>query len=112
MLKVKNVRDKKHLDWVKTLPCCVSGVPGPSDPAHIRVRTDGGTGLKPSDFWAVPLNHYLHAQQHSANGRAMSEREFWEQHGGADKAKALARALYSVTGDTKKALLLLSEFKQ
>lgn len=32
--------------------------------AHVRLGTDGGTGLKPHDCWGLPLCDEHHAEQH------------------------------------------------
>jgi len=55
-----------HLAWLRTLPCSVPKcrAPAPSEAHHVRLGTDGGTGLKPSDKWAVPLCHRHHRQLH------------------------------------------------
>lgn len=59
------IRSRAHLDWVRTLPCAACGQSwAPCDPAHVRRGTDGGTGLKPSDNWVVPLCHPCHLEQH------------------------------------------------
>lgn len=106
MMKVKKTRDKKHLKWVRTLPCCVSGFIGPVEAAHIRSGTEGGTGLKPGDNWVVPLNHARHNLQHS-----IGEKSFWGPHGGIIRAKKLAADLYANTGNTSVALKLIEEFR-
>ena len=77
MQKPVRVRSRAHLDWVRTLPCAACGQSWrDSDPAHVRIGTDGGTGLKPSDRWVVPLCHPHHAEQHR-----IGERSFAARHG-------------------------------
>lgn len=84
-MKQKNIRNRRYLDWLKTQPCYMCGVI-PCDPAHIRRFTDGGTGLKPSDCYALPLCRPHHQEQH-----AIGELSFY---GGADKVyKAIDHAL-------------------
>jgi hypothetical protein len=43
-------------------------VPGcedrPIECAHVRLGTDGGTGIKPSDKWCISLCRAHHAEQH------------------------------------------------
>ena len=53
-LKIKTARNRKYLDWVKTLPSCISGRPA-DDPHHIIGRGEGGMGTKASDYFAIPL---------------------------------------------------------
>lgn len=54
-----------HRAWVRRHHCSVPGCDRlPIECAHVRGRTDGGTGLKPSDQWAVSLCRLHHAEQH------------------------------------------------
>jgi hypothetical protein len=36
----------------------------PVECAHVRLGTDGGIGLKPSDCWSISLCQTHHAEQH------------------------------------------------
>jgi hypothetical protein len=47
--------------------CCVCGIfPSgfPIEFAHVRTGTDGGTGIKPSDWWGISLCSHHHRDQH------------------------------------------------
>lgn len=57
---------RKYLDFLRQLPCIVTGRAA-TEPAHLRLNGTGGTGIKPEDCFAVPLNYELHRQQ---NGMA------------------------------------------
>jgi len=89
------VRDKAHLQFVASQPCCVCGWPGPNAAAHIRMalpaygKRDTGKAEKPSDRWTTPLcdpakspgkGRWCHQgsplSQHSG-----SESAFWERVG-------------------------------
>ncbi len=62
--KQKNLRSKKWLDHIRSMECLFC----PSDetePHHIRKHTDGGTGLKPSDFYAIPVCREHHNILHN-----------------------------------------------
>lgn len=48
-------RNKNYLDFVRSLPCCKCGRPGPSDPHHVRSSAHAGIGIKPSDTRSIPL---------------------------------------------------------
>jgi hypothetical protein len=73
-----------HRNWVRKHHCCVPGCKRtPIECAHVRLGTDGGAGLKPSDRWAISLCAHHHREQHSI-GEASFERE----HGIALKALA------------------------
>lgn len=55
-----------HRTWVRKHKCCVGGCLGaPIECAHVRLGTDGGIGLKPSDCWCVSLCRNHHQQQHN-----------------------------------------------
>ena len=98
------IRDRKHLDWIRTLPCCRTGTPPPSDPAHISKFNGKGMGCKVSDSNAVPLAHEQHRRQHS-----IGEISFWQDD--LERARHLAWDLYAISGDTEKALALLTRFR-
>jgi hypothetical protein len=64
-------RRAQHLAFVRRLPCTACGQSAPSEAAHVRCGTDGGTGYKPSDRYTVPLCTTCHADQHGG------ELSFW-----------------------------------
>ena len=74
-------KDNKHLDYIRSLPCCVCGGID-TEAAHIRTgelvydKPHTGMGEKPSDKWTVPLCNRHHREQHS-----MNEMDFWRCHG-------------------------------
>ena len=78
------VKDNKHLEFIRSLPCCICGRID-TEAAHIRTaniqigKRETGRGEKPSDQWTVPLCCAHHAEQHG-----MNEMAFWKKHGGID----------------------------
>lgn len=74
-------RDNKHLDYIRSLPCCICGGID-TEAAHIRTaspefgKRQTGMAEKPSDKWTVPLCNKHHREQHS-----MEELSFWKCHG-------------------------------
>ena len=108
------IRDKDHLSFIRSLPCCVCGR-APCDAAHVRNGTDGAMGRKPSDKWTVPLcraqlsmqgdiGHYTegcHAKQHR-----WGEEEFWE----ADPLP-LAEHLWRISGDMEAGMRAVERFR-
>lgn len=52
-------RDRKYLDFVRSLPCCICGTKAE---AHHAGRHY--TGVKPSDYTAIPLCHPHHMELH------------------------------------------------
>lgn len=98
------IRDKNHLRFVASLPCCVTGAIGETQAAHIRIKEQAGLGRKPSDAMTLPMHYMAHKTQHE-----QGESEYWGDR--LDKAKQLARDLYAVSGQTDEALRLISEFR-
>jgi hypothetical protein len=69
------IRSAGHLAFVRGFVCAVSlthshECGGKVEAAHTRVGTDGGTSLKPSDCWALPLCSVHHAEQHRIGERS------------------------------------------
>lgn len=99
--------DKAHCEWLRTLPCVISGA-RPVDVAHIRYADPSygkrATGMaeKPDDAWTVPLSRALHMEQHEGN-----ERLFWAKYG-LDPLK-IAAALKHNTQDDEQAFVILRE---
>lgn len=68
------IEDRKYLDWVKSLNCCVCSNPA-DDPHHIVPGGYKGMGTKTPDLWAIPLCREHHDSLHH-------DRAAWEeQHG-------------------------------
>lgn len=57
-------RSPAHRAWVRGFACCACGSTQAIEVAHVRVGTDGGMGIKPSDKWCISLCKDCHAQQH------------------------------------------------
>lgn len=104
MLKQKPIRSEKHRRFIASLPCCVSGVSGQTQAAHIRSGFFG-MGAKPGDDLCVPLSWKEHDRQHKCG-----ERKFWEPYGGIQEAKELAQHLYRFTGNEDMARQLIARF--
>jgi hypothetical protein len=60
--KSKRWQSKKYLEYVRSLPCLVCGQE--SEPHHIRMNNNAGTGRKPSDTFCVPLCRAHHRECH------------------------------------------------
>jgi len=75
-------KDEKHLNYIRSLPCCICGGID-VDAAHIRIGSIGhgkrNTGMqeKPSDKWTVPLCRHHHEEQHKAG----NELKWWASKG-------------------------------
>lgn len=69
--KNKPIRDAAWLEKIRHMDCIVCQKT-PCDPAHIRVGTNGGMGMKPGDDYVIPLCHECHSEQHR-----IGEKTFW-----------------------------------
>lgn len=98
-------QDGKHLAWIRTLPCLVTGQYG-VEAAHIRYaapaygKRDTGKAEKPDDRWTVPLSPDAHRAQHNTN-----EQKFWDHHK-IDPCQ-VALALHGVSGDDDAAIVII-----
>lgn len=91
--KEPQVRCPAHLKFVRGFVCSIHDkheCEGGIEAAHCRTGTDGGMGVKPSDYWAIPLCSGAHREQH-AIGEAAFERTY-----GIDM-KAIAERMASVS---------------
>ncbi len=89
------IRSAGHLAFVRGFVCAVSTNHGDScegkiEAAHVRIGTDGGTSLKPSDCFALPLCSVHHAEQHR-----IGERSFETKYG--INMKAVAEKLWKAS---------------
>ena len=65
-------RRAQHLAFVRRLSCVACGKAAPSEAAHVRLGTDAGVGIKPSDRYSVSLCTSCHELQHR-----FGELRFW-----------------------------------
>lgn len=75
---MKPYRNEKYRNFVKSLPCSVTGIYSVdgSDIHHIIGRGMGGMGTKASDLFSFPLCRYEHTTLHN-------DRVLWEGHHGS-----------------------------
>ena len=57
--KHKAHRNQKYLSWLREQKCVVSNEKAQCA-HHIRLGTNGGTGIKPSDYFCLPLRNEYH----------------------------------------------------
>lgn len=92
-------RSVEHRKFVAAVGICLGcGSVGLCEAAHVRLGTDGGTGLKPSDRFTVPLGHISNCGCHDRQHR-VGEVTFWGERG-IDPLDAASR-LWTVSGDTE-----------
>lgn len=65
--KLKPIRDRRYLDFLKTQPCLFTGE-RETEPAHIGTL---GKGIKSGDDEAIPLSWRLHRLGHQHSEIAM-----------------------------------------
>jgi hypothetical protein len=94
--KPNNRLQPAHLAFIRKLSCVRCGTPWRIEAAHVRIGTDGGTGLKPSDCYAVPLCGECHTTGIGAQHRC-GELTFWSRL--RVDPLALAASLWAVSGD-------------
>ena len=74
-----SIRDEEHLKFIRKQRCLWCGKYRPNEAHHIRIDTNGGTALKPSDCYTVPLCFWCHKRLHKKG-----ERTFWAKTGISD----------------------------
>lgn len=76
MKEAPQIRNASHLRWIRGFECSAKGslCTDRIEAAHVRTGTDGGTSVKPSDSWVIPLCWFHHAEQHQI-GEARFEKK-------------------------------------
>ena len=85
--------DKTYFALVRMLPCVKCGSTTNVQVCHIRKFTDGGTGLKPSPWFVLPMCDKCHAEQ-----PRVGELSFWGGEDGVYNAIDWAGELYRAKG--------------
>lgn len=93
--------DKKHLEFIRSLPSCLSGG-CPCDAHHLlSIRDTRGTGMKAQDWWTVPLTRDEHMRLHR---ECVAETEHaWFAKNGCQWVYQLSERLWKLSGDTEAA---------
>lgn len=94
------LRSPSHLAWIRGHECSITAAGvihgGRVQACHVRTGTDGGTSLKPSDNWTIPMCA-LHHQVQSDKGEEAFETEY------EIDMKAIAAALWTKSPHRRKA---------
>ncbi|MEX0798410.1 MAG: hypothetical protein WEB87_03040 [Bacteriovoracaceae bacterium] len=77
--KHKPHRNVKYLNWLRKQPCVVSGEKAQCA-HHVRLGTNGGASLKPSDYFCIPLLNEYHTTGACALHN-IGEETFFKQFG-------------------------------
>ena len=51
-----------YIEWIRNQPCLVCGES--SDPHHVRIDGNAGTGIRPPDSYCIPLCFTHHRYYH------------------------------------------------
>lgn len=105
--KNKPIRSKAHLSFIKKLPCVTCFKCAPNDASHISKGNGKGVARKVGDDFTVPQCRQCHEKLHN-----VGEVTFWYDYGGHEKAAALGKELYSVTGDTIEGMKRIIQWKR
>ena len=100
------VRDRRHLDFVRSLPCLTCGRKTRGDAAHLSVGNNKGIAFKAGDDKTIPHCRRCHRESHDKG-----ELSYWYEYGGYEAVNVLARALYDATYNYNKAHNLISEWQ-
>lgn len=87
-------RNPGHLAWIRTLPCAVKGCCSKAiQAAHVRVETGGGMGMKPADYFSVPLCVDHHLEQHRIGHAEFDATHMLDLRALAEELAAMSPAL-------------------
>lgn len=76
--KISKIRSEKHLAYIRSQPCIITGYVGEAVVAHHLLRMGGkGLGTKACDSLVVPLTSFMHDMLHR-NGNEVA---FFANHG-------------------------------
>ena len=90
------LRLPSHLKWIRGLICAVPYCENNQiEAAHIRIGTDGGMGVKPSDSFTIPLCRTHHQRSHD-----IGETSFENEH--KIRLRMIAAKLWEVSPARKK----------
>ena len=98
MQRQPRIKDNRHLDFIRGLPCCICLNNTATEAAHVRYadprvgKRSTGMGEKAHDMFTVPLCGMHHRDQH-----LNSEREWWQTM--QIDPVLLSLALYVNSGD-------------
>lgn len=63
-------RNKDYLQFIRQQTCCVTGQTHGVIAHHVRLNNKCGIGIKPSDYYTIPLSSLEHARLHAMGEKA------------------------------------------
>ena len=110
---VKPIRNKAHLDFIRSLPCLLcDNQKHPTEAAHVNY-SDSATGkfnakgIKAGDKWTLPLCSNCHRGRNGQHSHG--ERRFWSDRG-IDPLE-VCEALWAASGDLEAGLEIIQQRK-
>lgn len=73
MFSLSRIKNKKYLEWVRSLPCVITG-DHIVEAHHLIGYGQSGMGLKASDWYAFPLSPLLHRELHDRGWKEWEEK--------------------------------------
>lgn len=92
--KVARIRCERHLQWIRTLPCCVCGRVGWTISHHLTIAEPKARGLRAGDDKAVPVCVPQHDAQYRDSIHNMGDERAWWLVRGLDPLE-IAAALWA-----------------
>ena len=89
-------QDPKHVAFIRTLPCCITGTPDQSIAHHLLSQGERGAGMKAPDWETVPMTQAIHELLHHECTARTEEQWFWQYN---IRPAVLARTLWTLSGD-------------
>lgn len=78
--RAKRIKNTDYLKLIRRCGCLACDNDPAGEAAHLRISAPGkpitGVGIKPNDFWTLPLCHGCHMRQHD-----YGEAVFWAELG-------------------------------
>ncbi len=75
--------DRNYGDWVRTLPCCITGITGETIVSHhaigISYLTGHGMGMKGRILSQMPMTSELHQELHQMGHRSFENKYNFSQ---------------------------------
>lgn len=72
--KSVTIKDPAYIEWIRSLPCVVTGSRSVSDPHHVSEQGHGSMAGKTSDRRAIPLCHRLHVELHQTGRETFAKK--------------------------------------
>ena len=101
-LKIERIRSSAHLEWIRSLPCSVSGCRRRSWAHHLTCGPEPkARSLKAGDNWTAPLCTIHHGPGYPASLHAFGDERRWWAGQGIDPID-LCRRLWAASPENER----------